>query len=142
VTERGGLVLATAAGLAFVPATTAVSVVQLGPLADVPGLPRPALGVALADGRVATVISLASADAPAPSTAVLCEIDGDLVTFVADEVLAVGSFPTEAGVVRYGAALVPDLDARGIYAELEGTLWAARAVRLARRRATMQGGEA
>lgn len=138
--ERGGLVLATSSGLAFVPASVASSVVQLGPIADVPGLPPPALGVALAEGRVATVISLSATNTA--STAVLCDIDGDLVAFVADEIVAVGSFPTSPGGVMYGATHVAELDARGLYAELEGTLWAARAVRRAQRRASMHGGEA
>ncbi|HVY44262.1 MAG TPA: hypothetical protein VHB21_00225, partial [Minicystis sp.] len=61
--RRGGLLLrhgdgAGGAKLSFVPASVAVRIAPLGVLRRVPGLRRPAIGVALADGEVVTVLEL------------------------------------------------------------------------------------
>lgn len=135
MSERGGLVVSCAGGSLFVSASVASQVAELGRVTPVAGLPPPALGVALAEGRVVLVISLGVDAGRRPGPAIVCDMDGDVVAFLGGEVLAVGAFPAEAGGVRHDGAFVPELDARGLYAELEGTLWAARAVELARRRA-------
>ena len=135
MTERGGLVMNSASGPVFVPAAVASQVVQLGAITSVPGLPAPALGVALAEGRVVVVISIGVPGERSTGPAIVCDVDGEAVAFVGGAMLAVGAFEADGTGVRHGGAHVPELDARGLYAELEGTLWAARALELAKRRA-------
>jgi hypothetical protein len=127
VTARAGLVSASAAS----------RVAQLGPISPVAGLPLPATGIAVADGRVVTVVKLG--DDRGSRVAILCEVDGDPIALAGAAIVATGWFDPAPGGVVHAGALVQELDVRAIYGELESALWASRALRHAKRRADARG---
>ena len=137
MTARAGLVLRASRGDVFVSANVAARVAQLGPLSKVAGLPSPAAGIAVADGRVVTVVRLG--DDRASRVAVLCEVDGDLLALAGTTIVATGWFEPAQGGVLHDGARIAELDVRGIYGELESALWASRALRHAKRRADARG---
>lgn len=95
----------------------AKEVVPLGRVSEIPGLPRPALGVVLLQGRATLVIAI---DPGAePKVGVVCEVAGDTVVFAA----------TRVGTDR---EIVPteELDTDRIVALLENDVWAQRAHRM------------
>jgi hypothetical protein len=142
--------------LVFVPAAVAREVTALSALTRVPGLEPPALGVALAAGRVVTVLDVgagaearadeveapaACAPSPSPShdewpmpgcdRAVLCDLAGDVVALSGGEIVATGLFeaaPSGDGIHWRGADVAP-LDVGALYAQAESAIWAARAAR-------------
>src|SRR5262249_24022286 len=104
--QRGGVLLrlpATRTGVAarmlFVPADVATRLSALSTVTHIAGVRDPALGIALAEGRVVTVLALAdeaakaeeprgregrarfAIDRPVPGSdrAVLCDLDGEIV---------------------------------------------------------------
>jgi hypothetical protein len=147
--ERGGVLLRFAAGedgaaLAFIPAGVARRLAALTALTPVPGVPPPAVGIALAEGAVVTVLSLGGGPAssapghepddewpvPGSDRAVLCDLGGLGVAITGGTVLATGVFdavPDEDGVLWRGEP-VPVLDVRALYAQAEAAIWAERAV--------------
>ena len=141
--ERGGVIVSCGGARRFVSADTVKKVVAPGPITPVAGLPPPALGIALADGRVVTVLL---ADAPLqlvtgthrpPGAALLCDIDGDFVLVVVDAVLDAGLFAAAKAGVRHGDADVEELFVGELRGQLEGAIWAARARTLASLRAAI-----
>jgi hypothetical protein len=155
---RGGVLVRASrdAGerLVFVPAAVAREVTSLSALTRVPGLEPPALGVALAAGRVVTVLDVgAGAEAradeaeappararswsheewpmPGCDRAVLCDLGGDVVALSGGEIVATGLFeaaPSGDGIHWRGADVAP-LDVAALYAQAESAIWAARAAR-------------
>jgi hypothetical protein len=131
MSDRGGLVVRTSAGLRFVPAEHIRAVITLGTISPVPGLPRPALGVTMAEGRVLTVLRIDEAGAR-ETVGIICDLEGDAVVLAAEEVLSAGVFPSESSGVRHGGEVAVELPVRALYADIEAALWSARALRLSR----------
>jgi hypothetical protein len=152
--ERGGVLLRYAEGegrsaLAFVPAAVAARLVAISSLTPVPGVRPPALGIALAEGAVVTVLGIGRAgsgsvgspvmlpayepddDWPVPGAdrALLCRVGGLDLALTGGVVLATGVFdaaPHGGGVIWRGAP-VPELDVAALYAQAEAAVWAERA---------------
>ena len=106
--DRGGVLVrfaegATRAPLVFIPALVARRLTALTSLTEVPGVPLPVAGIALADGAVVTVLALsgsvppaytATDDWPVPGAdrAILCDLGGLSVAVTGGLVLATGWF--------------------------------------------------
>lgn len=128
---RPGLLLRGGDTHVFVPADVARRVVHLGPITRVPGMPWPGAGIAVAEGRLVTVLLVPEAREPASGTStigVLCDVDGDVVALLADDVSAALSASGDGADDE-----VETLDVRALHGELEGALWARKARRAARR---------
>ena len=145
--ERGGVLLRFAdetneAALGFVPASEAARLAALSTIVAVPGLRLPALGIALADGAVVTVLCLGAGAAPTPryepdeawpvpgaGRAVVCRLDGLEVALTGGTVLATGVFDAApgGGGVLWRGEVAPVLDVRALYAQAETAVWADRA---------------
>lgn len=139
--ERGGVLLRYAGGdgraaLGFVPAAVAARLVSLSSLTPVPGARPPALGIALADGAVVTVLQVGRGEearyepddgwpVPGADRALLCRVGGLDLAVTGGVVLATGVFDAapEGGVVWRGAP-VPALDVAALYAQAEAASWA------------------
>lgn len=100
-----------------VPREAARRVVPIGPISAVPGLPPPALGVAVAEGRPCLVLDPLGDGPPDRRVGLLCDVDGEPVVFVAREITWPGDSPAE------------ELDVRAVYGEVEGAIWAQNAQR-------------
>ncbi len=129
------------AELGFLPAEIAVRVAALGAVRRVPGLRRPALGIALADGEVVTVFEIGSSAAASPTyrpgedwsvpgcdRAVLCNVGGQRLALTGGTIVATGLFESSGhdGVLWRGA-VVPALDVRALYRAAESAIWEDRA---------------
>ena len=142
--SRGGVLLRFQGRLAFLPSEVARRVAALSARTPVPGLLPPAWGIALADGVVVTVLSLAGEGDPRPAPrqrwqagedwpvpgahhAILCDLSGTLVAVTGGEVIATGVFEADDLGVLWRGEPVPVLDVRALYAEAEAAIWAARA---------------
>lgn len=143
--SRGGVLLRFQGRLAFVPSEVARRVAALSARTPVMGLEAPGWGIALADGIVVTVLSLAGepdpcpaprprwepdADWPVPGAhhAILCDLNGTVVALTGGEIVATGLFEAdEDGGVIWRDELAPALDVRALYAQAEAAIWAARA---------------
>lgn len=147
--QRGGVLFRTSgARTLFIPIDVALEVAALSAVTEIAGMCAPAIGIALAEGRVVTVLAVGDAgergaapaeryrsgqDWPVPGSdrAVLCDLGGEVVALTGGEVLATGFFDAEEagdGVVWRGEH-VPRLDVRALYARAEAAIWAARAAR-------------
>jgi hypothetical protein len=126
-----------------VPSEVADRVTPLSARSEVPGLCAPAVGVALAEGEVVTVLELGSpVDAPPASyrpgaewsmpgadRALTCTIGGQRVAVTGAVIVATGVFdgaPGRDGVVWRGA-VVDVLDVRALYRRAEAAIWESRA---------------
>ncbi len=158
--RRGGVLVryGDASGrdrLGFVPSEVADRVTPLSARREVPGLCPPAVGVALAEGEVVTVLELGSpVDAPPASyrpgaewsmpgsdRALMCTIGGQRVAVTGGAIVATGVFdgaPGRDGIVWRGA-VVDVLDVRALYRRAEAAIWESRA-RAGRPRADVDGG--
>lgn len=140
--ERGGVLLnhGDADGerrLAFIPAEVALRLSTLSALTEVPGTKPPAIGIALADGALVTVLGVGDAgppsnrqgDWPLPGAkqAVICRLGGVEIAVVGGTVIATGLFEGAPNGVRYRGELATTLDVRALYAEAEAALWSTRA---------------
>jgi hypothetical protein len=142
--ERGGVLLRYAgsegrAALGFVPAAVAARLVTLSSLTPVPGARPPALGIALADGAVVTVLQVGRAGeagydqddgwpVPGADRALLCRVGGLDLALTGGVVLATGVFDAAPrGGVMWRGAPVPALDVAALYAQAEAAAWADRA---------------
>lgn len=92
-------------------------VVPIGPISPVPGLPSPALGLAVAEGRPCLVLDPLGDGAPERRVGLLCDVDGEPVVLVARELTWPGDQPLD------------ELDVRAVYGEVEGAIWALNAQR-------------
>ncbi len=164
--ERGGVLLRLGgdddegAVHGFVPAEVAKRLTALSSLTAVPGARLPALGIALADGAVVTVLRVGQAATvaggwkaayapgedwlvPGADRALLCHLGGFDVALMGAVVVATGVFdaaPAHGGAAGTGTAgrdgvlwrgdVVPVLDVRALYAQAEAATWAARASKL------------
>lgn len=146
--ERGGVLLRVGrdggAALGFIPAEVARRLTAVASLTPVPGARPPALGIALADGAVVTVLRVGQAGperrpayapgddwlVPGADCAVLCQVGGFDVALTGAVVVATGVFDEAAGHegVLWRGEVVPVLDVRALYAQAEAATWAARAV--------------
>jgi len=161
--ERGGVLLRYVryaggeghSALAFVPAAVAARLVSLSSLTPVPGARPPALGIALADGAVVTVLGVGHSgssphgaaaarpayepddDWPVPGAdrALLCRVGGLDLAITGGVVLATGVFDADplGGGVLWRGAPVPVLDVAALYAQAEAAVWAGRAAGMTRR---------
>jgi hypothetical protein len=126
---RGGLVIHSRLGVRFVPAEIAASVTWLAGVVPVPGLVPPAVGIAVADDRVATVISIGEE----PGTeAIVCEVDGGWVALTGARVLATGRFDGASDgsdCVRWDGEVIEPIDLRGLMIAAETAIWRARGMR-------------
>jgi hypothetical protein len=101
----------------------------------------PVLGVAVADGKVVTVLALGDATADRGRQEVLvCDLSGEAIAVAGARALASGVFedahgatPGVGAAVVWDAERVPVLDLRALYANAEAATWAARAERRDRR---------
>jgi hypothetical protein len=142
--ERGGVLLRYAGGggrsaLGFVPADVAARLVSLSSLTPVPGARPPALGIALAEGAVVTVLEVGRGVAqgdpdgdewpvPGADRALLCRVGGLDLALTGGVVLATGVFDaTSQGGVFWRGEPVPALDVAALYAQAEAASWAERA---------------
>lgn len=150
-------------GLVFLDASVALRVVELSRpihvvtpdasgeaarLARDAGPRPPPVGVALAEGRIVTVLVLCDADEPgaprddAPDDvsaqdrlpgsdrAVMCELGAEQVAVWGGRVVTTGAFDVAGpGAVRWQGRAVPVLDVSSLYARAEAAIWAARAMR-------------
>jgi hypothetical protein len=146
---RGGILYRTiAAGedvLLFVPAEVVVRVTTLSARTPVLGARAPAVGIAMAEGEVVTVLEVGDGarrgserppsgeDWPLPGSdnAILCDLGGERVALTGGTVLATGLFEAagthgDAGVSFRGRTAAA-LDVRAVYARAEAAIWAARA---------------
>jgi hypothetical protein len=145
--ERAGVLLRYTDGggraaLGFVPAAVASRLAALASLTPVPGVPPPAVGIALADGVVVTVLAVGRSPAPpayepddgwpvpGADRALLCRVGGLDLALTGGVVLATGVFDAApgGGVVWRGAP-VPALDVAALYAQAEAAVWADRVQR-------------
>ena len=92
--------------------------VVIGPISSVPGLPAPALGIAVAEGRPCLVLDPFGDGAPDRRVGLLCDVDGEPVVLVA-----------EGLVWPKNRESIPPLDVRALYGEVEGAIWAHNAQR-------------
>jgi hypothetical protein len=153
--QRGGVLLrlpetpnVAPERMLFVPADVATRLGPLSTVTEIAGVRDPALGIALTDGRVVTVLALAGErsraeeprggaregrayrERPVPGSdrAVFCDLDGEIVALTGGEVVATGLFePDEGDGVLWRGERVPRLDVRALYAQAEAAIWAARA---------------
>ena len=97
------------------------AVVPIGRVTRVPGLPSPALGITLFEGRAVLVLELdPSAE---PKLGVVCDASGEVIVFAATRV-------GTAGEIR----ATEELDADRVLSMLGSDVW----TRQARRRATLE----
>lgn len=108
---------------------------------------RPAVGVALAEGRVVTVLVVADdhdddrsptggvgpypprVRLPGSDRAVLCDLGVEQVALFGGWVVTTGVFDADGpNAVRWQDASVPVLDVSSLYARAEAAIWSARAV--------------
>jgi hypothetical protein len=127
--------------MGFLPAEIAVRVAALGAIRRVPGLRLPALGIALADGEVVTVLEIGSSAAlpatyrpgedwsvPGCDRAVLCDVGGQRLALTGGAIVATGVFESaENGAVVWRGAEVPTIDVRALYRAAESAIWEDRA---------------
>lgn len=113
----GGLIVEADAGLRYVPADVAVRLFARPNVTPVPGLPAPALGVALAEERVALVLRVGPHD---HAPAILCELGGESVALVGARVVAVAA--ASDGVVHHEGEAVPPLDLGAMFGAVEAAL--------------------
>ncbi|MCC6644828.1 MAG: hypothetical protein IT374_04560 [Polyangiaceae bacterium] len=92
-------------------------VVTFGPITQVPGLPPPALGVAVAEGAPCLVLDPLGDGAPDRRVGLLCDVDGEAVLLVAARLASPDEAPGD------------ELDVRAVYGEVEGIIWARSAQR-------------
>jgi chemotaxis signal transduction protein len=124
---RGGLLVDTRKGRLFIGAELAASVSWLSDVVPVPGMQPAAEGIAFADDRLVTVLSLG--DEPG-RLAVVCEVDGGWVALAGIRVVTAGSFEAyDDGAVAWRGERVPCIDAAAIMAEAETSIWRARTAR-------------
>lgn len=97
---------------------TARRVVVIGAISTVPGLPPPALGVVVAEGRPCLVLDPLGDGAPDRRVGLLCDVDGEPVVVVAQRL----EWPKDGETI-------PVLDVRAVYGEVEGAIWAQNAQR-------------
>jgi hypothetical protein len=142
---KGGVLLEVrdAAGdarLGFLPSEIAIRVAALGAVRRVPGLRRPAIGIALADGEVVTVFEIGSSAAASPmyrpgedwsvpgcDRAVLCNVGGQRLALTGGTIVATGVFEGAGEAVLWRGAEVPTLDVRALYRAAESAIWEDRA---------------
>ena len=97
---------------------TARRVVVIGPISRVPGLPAPALGLAVAEGRPCLVLDPLGDGPSDRRVGLLCDVDGEPVVVVAQQMI----WPEDP-------AVIPEIDVRAVYGEVEGAIWAQNAQR-------------
>lgn len=137
---RGGIVVETDRGLAFVDASFAQRIATVTAIARVPGAVAPTLGLAVSDGQVVTVLSLAAGVvARGRQAIVICDLSGEQVGLAGGRVVATGVFEADGDGVRHHGSTVPAIDVRALYAHAEAAVWAARAERRERERAADDG---
>jgi hypothetical protein len=126
---RGGLVIRSQLGLRFIPSEIAASVTWLTAIVPVPGLVPPAVGIAVADDRVATVISVGEEPG---GEAIVCEVDGGWVALMGARVLATGRFDESVDFgdcIEWEGETVETIDLRGLMIAAETAIWRARGAR-------------
>jgi hypothetical protein len=133
---RGGVVVETDRGLAFVPAELARRIASIAGVAPVPGVVAPTLGIAVSEGQVLTVLSIGGPDVGrGRQTIVICDLAGEQVGLAGGRLVATGVFEADGDGVRHDGRQVPAIDVRALYAHAEAAVWAARAERRERVRA-------
>jgi hypothetical protein len=147
VLDRGGVLLRFGKDLfGFIPASVAVRLTSLSSVADVPGLAPPAVGIALVEGVVVTVLTLQPSDAvdsastfdpeivPGSDCAILCDLGGVLVALTGGRVIATGAFGiAKEGGITWRGNEVAAVDVRALYTQAETKTWMRREARLPRR---------
>jgi hypothetical protein len=128
-------------GLVFLDASVALRVVELSCPIHLVTVCVPPVGVALAEGRVVTVLVLShsagprlpASDAddegfPGSDRAVMCEPGPEQVAVWGGRVVTTGVFDVAGpGSVIWRNEAVPELDVSALYARAEAAIWAARA---------------
>jgi hypothetical protein len=111
--------------LHFVPASVAVAITAVPPIARVPGAPEALLGAALHDGEVVPVISIGSAR----EAILVCSYLGEKVGLLGASIVGTGLYdvdPAAAESVRFEGETARTLDLAAIYARVQGEGWAGR----------------
>ncbi len=122
---RGGLLIETGLGTRFVPATTARTVAPFTAPAPVPGFALPAMGVAVIDERVATVLLVGETS----GGVILCETQAGWVALAGARIVGCGTFPPRtdgAPGVWFEGGDVEELDLDALLIEAERAMWRAR----------------
>ena len=121
--SRGGLVIETSWGPQFVPAQAARSVTPWAAPLPVPGLAPPALGIAVIEDKVATVLKVGRDR----REMILCETDAGWVALAGARVVACGSFPgADGSSVMWEGHEVQQLDVDALLVEAERAMWRIR----------------
>jgi hypothetical protein len=126
---RGGLVISTRAGRRFVPAEVAVSITLIPGIVPVAGLVPPAVGIAMTEDRVVTVLSVGEEPG---DEAIVCEVDGGWVALNGGRVLACGRFNEVAEAddcIDWNGEVVESIDLAGLLVAAETAIWRARGMR-------------
>jgi hypothetical protein len=116
--RRGGLVVRTDGGLAFLPAASVVRIEPAPRITPVPGAPAALLGIALLGGVVVPVIGIGSE----ATEVILCSHAGEWIGLGGGRVVASGLFGVVAhrpGAVDYEGQVVAPLDLHALYASAE-----------------------
>ena len=123
--RRGGVVVRAMQALAFVPSSVAVRVTTAPLVARIAGAASELLGVALVEGDVVPVVTLAPAAAPSGQLAqmVVCTHDGERLGIVGLDVVAAGLFdadPEDPGGILFDEVRVPGLDIGALCERIDG----------------------
>jgi hypothetical protein len=124
--RRGGVVVDTGEGLAFVPAMVTVRIAPAPRIAKVPGAPPELLGIALHRGEILPVVRL-GANATAPM--IVVSYLGEHLGLQGAEVVGTGFFDTCADdprAVSHRGERAPSIDLATLYARVESGTWAGR----------------
>lgn len=114
-----GIVARRRGELVFVPAETALSIVERPVVTRVPGTE---LEMALIAGRVTSVVDLGGGG----RELVLCDVGGEPIALAGLNVVAAGFYESSAGGVRIGEEHVPRLDVQAELGDLEARLFSRR----------------
>ena len=123
--KRGGVLLRTAGGLSFLPASIVTSVVPLPPILSVAGAPEGVLGVVHEAGEILPVVEIG----PERSALLVCTYLGEPIGLVGAEIVRAGIFdpdPTSPDCLIHEGERARLFDLSTIYARLQATSWAAR----------------
>lgn len=123
--RRGGILIRTAEGLFFLPATVVTSVAALPPILRVAGAPEGVLGIVQEAGEILPVVEIG----PERHALLVCNYLGEPLGLVGCEIVRAGMFepdPAAPESLLYEGERAKTFELATIYARLQATSWAAR----------------
>jgi len=123
--RRGGILLRTSEGLAFLPASVVTSVAPVPPILRFAGAPDGVLGIAQEAGEILPVVEI-GADR---SALLVCSYLGEPLGLVGAEIVRAGLFESDPAApdrLQHEGESVRVFDLSAIYARLQTMSWAAR----------------